>query len=97
MSNIRRDGIVGVLEYEQGITDVKLHFSEWWNGEGMDFDFNEQKKFALHTDELHSLAVAAVASGMIDIDAVIKEANELNTESQRRREAIYAYSRQYHL
>lgn len=95
MSNIRRNGIVGMFDYKEGLTDVSLHFSEWWNGEGMDFDFNDQKKFALHLDELHSLAVAAVATGMIDIDDVKKDADALNEESRRRSNLIRDFNKQY--
>lgn len=94
MNDIRRNSITGVIETE-GLTKVNLHFSEWWNGEGMDFDFDDKKKFCLHLDEMHALAVALVATGYIDVEAVQQEADELNSAAKRRQDSIRKHIEQY--
>jgi len=64
MNNVRKNGIVGTLEWED-YTDDKiryLHFSEWWNGEGFDFTFNhgtkQEKRISLDIFEMENLMVA---------------------------------------
>lgn len=87
MKNIRRNSITGIIE-SQGLTEVSLHFSEWWNGEGMDFNFDDKKFVSLHLEELHAMMVGAVACGMIDIGSVMKEATELEIDSKRREQEL---------
>ena len=87
MNNLRKNSITGIIE-SQGITETSLHFSEWWNGEGMDFTFDENKRINLHIDEIHSLMVAVVASEMIDIGSVMEDVANLKVESKKREEDI---------
>lgn len=94
MNDIRRNGIVGIVETE-GLTKVSLHFSEWWNGEGMDFDFDDKKKFSLHIDEMHALAVALTAAGYIDLEAVREEADTLNEKAELRAAMLRKHVEKY--
>ena len=87
MKNIRRNSITGIVEHK-GLTDVSLHFSEWWNGEGMDFTFDENKSISLHGEELHALIVAAMASEYIDMDSVKEDVDWMILESRRREKEI---------
>lgn len=91
MSDIRRNGIVGVIEVD-GLSKVSLHFSEWWNGEGMDFQFNdEDKRISLHIDELRALATAALATGFIDLDEIAQEVQDINESAIRRQHNSQEY------
>ena len=87
MKNIRRNSITGIIESE-GLTNVSLHFSEWWNGEGMDFNFDDKKFVSLHSEELSAIMVAALAAEMIDMGSVMEEVVEIKADSKRREEHI---------
>ena len=87
MKNIRRNSITGIIESE-GLTNVSLHFTEWWNGEGMDFTFDEKKVISLHSEELKALMVAALAAEMVDIGSIMEEVVEIKADSKRREEEI---------
>lgn len=87
MKNMHKRSIVGIYEDDAGLVPVNVHFSEWWNGEGMMFDFDDRQRFDLHSDELQALCVIAIATGMIDIDVCKGEA-ELLVEDSIRREAV---------
>ena len=78
--NIRKNSITGLIESDN-LTKVSMTFSEWWNGEGLDFDFGD-KRIELHSDELHAMFVAAAASGFVDWEAVMVDAKDLRLESE---------------
>lgn len=95
MKNMRKNAIVGIFE-SQGLLKTELHFSEWWNGEGMDFDFSDGKnKFSLHAEEIHALVVAALASSMIDMEHVQEDVEAMAKDSEQRRLAIENIRKQY--
>lgn len=101
MNNIRKNGIVGVLEWED-YTDDKikyLHFSEWWNGEGVDFTFNhgtlKEKRIDLDISEMENLAVAMIVSGYIDIDECRKKAKKVKSESKARTDSMKEFALKY--
>lgn len=87
MKNIRRNSITGIIESE-GLTNVSLHFSEWWNGEGMDFNFDDKKFMSLHSEELSAIMVAALAAEMVDIGSIMDELYDLLKESEKRERMI---------
>lgn len=87
MKNIRRNSITGIVE-TSGLTDVSLHFAEWWNGEGVDFTFDEKNFIHLHLDEIHTLFVAMVATEMVDLDEVINDAYDMRRDSAERERLI---------
>lgn len=91
--NIRKNSITGLIETDN-LTKVSLHFSEWWNGEGLDFDFGD-KRIALHSDELHAMFLAAYASGFVDLESVMVEAKELRMESEEWARQIESFARNY--
>jgi len=95
MKNLRNNSITGIYESNDGLSDVSIHFSEWWNGEGMDFTFNEKKNVSLHIDELHGMFACAVASGMVDLEEVIRESAELKDRSKEREEALEILKKAY--
>ena len=101
MNNVRKNGIVGVLEWED-YTDDKinyLHFSEWWSGEGFDFAFNhgtlKEKRIDLGISEMENLAVAMIISGYIDIDECRKKAKKVKSESKARKKSIKEFALKY--
>jgi hypothetical protein len=92
MKNFRNDSITGIYESE-GLSRVNLHFSEWWNGEGMDFTFDEKKPISLHMEEIHALMVSAIVTGMVDIGMVMEDVAEMKRETKERKAAIEAIRR----
>jgi hypothetical protein len=92
MKNFRNDSITGIYESE-GLSRVNLHFSEWWNGEGMDFTFDEKKPISLHMEEIHALMVSAIVTGMVDIGMVMEDVSEMKRETKERKAAIEAIRR----
>lgn len=93
MNNIRKNGIVGVIE-EEGLVKVNLHFSEWWNGEGLDFNFDD-KRFELHIDEIGALVTAAVITGMVDVQECVAKATAIKLESERRQAELEKFKNEY--
>lgn len=87
MKNIRRNSITGIIE-SQGLTEVSLHFSEWWNGEGMDFTIDDKKTISLHSEELHAIILAGLAAEMVDFDLLMDELYDLLKESEKRERMI---------
>ena len=91
MNNMRKNGMVGVLENTDFDTTTTVHFSEWWNGEGLDFEVShgkETKKLSLHMNEMHSLVTAMVATGMIDLDQIMISVYDLKESSRVKEEII---------
>ena len=88
MQNIRKDSTVGIIEKDDIFGKFSLHFSEWWNGEGMDFTFDEKKVISLHSEEMKALMVAALAAEMVDIGSVMEEVVEIKADSKRREQEI---------
>ena len=89
MKNIRRNSVTGIVEIDSfGEKGVSLHFAEWWNGEGVDFTFDEKKFIHLHLDEIHALMVAVIGAEMVDLDTVISDAYDMRRDSADREERI---------
>ena len=88
MQNIRKDSTVGIIEKDDIFGKFSLHFSEWWNGEGMDFTFDEDKRISLHIEEIHTLVVSAIATGMIDMESVEEDVQSLLKDSEVRKSLI---------
>lgn len=91
--NIRKNSITGLIETDN-LTKVSMTFSEWWNGEGLDFDFGD-KRIELHSDELHAMFVAAAASGFVDWEEVMVDAKDLRLESEERARQIESFAKNY--
>lgn len=92
MKNIRFDTISGIIE-DIGLTRTSLHFSEWWGKEGMDINLyneidDEARTISLSRDELHAIAVAAVACNYIDFESVKIESETIIEESKKRKEEL---------
>lgn len=88
LSNIRKNAIVGIIEESGLAEDHSLHFSEWWNGEGLDLHFDQETRrearISLSITQLKMLAVAAHAAGFLDLDEVVDNATELLASSRTR-------------
>lgn len=99
MNDIRRTAAVGIIETEGLDSTVTVHFSEWWNGEGMDFTLhrsnNEIVHFGVHLDEIHAIATAAAAVGMIETDRVQEAADHLNAQGKRRAARVAEFASKY--
>ena len=95
-NNIRKNGIVGVVETDN-LIPVNLHFSEWWSGEGLDLNFlNEKNKsISLHMDEIETLTIAAFLCGMIDIKEIKKQAKRIEEDSLKREEELLRLRDEY--
>lgn len=88
-SDIRK-GLIGVIEYHEGLVPVSLHFSEWWNGEGLDFNFlNESNKtISLHDDEITALIIAAKIGLGINLKDIEKQAKEIRQSYKNSRKEL---------
>lgn len=99
MNNVRRNAAVGIIETEGMSSPVTIHFSEWWNGEGIDFTIDreggETVRFGLHLDEIHAIATAAAAIGMIETDRVQEAADHLNEQSEKRAARVRSFAKKY--
>jgi hypothetical protein len=94
MKNFRNDSITGIYESE-GLSRISLHFNEWWNGEGMDFTFDEKKPISLHMEEIHAMMVSALVIGLVDIGRVMEDVAEMKRETKERNAAIEAIRSKY--
>jgi hypothetical protein len=86
--DIRYNTISGLFEDDTSLVPVSVHFSEWWNGEGLTFNFDDQKHISLHSDEIRALCVVAIATGMVSVDDCTEAAYQMKKESSDRDEAI---------
>jgi hypothetical protein len=94
MKNFRNNSISGIYESE-GLSRISLHFNEWWNGEGMDFTFDEKKPISLHMEEIHAMMVSALVIGLVDIGSVMEDVAEMKRETKERNAAIEAIRSKY--
>jgi hypothetical protein len=94
MKNFRNNSISGIYESE-GLSRISLHFNEWWNGEGMDFTFDEKKPISLHMEEIHAMMVSALVIGLVDIGSVMEDVSEMKRETKERNAAIEAIRSKY--
>lgn len=96
MNDIRANGIVGIIQVGDDDKDY-IHFSEWWNGEGLDIcfntDLNKDIKLSLHIDELHALAVAMVISKYINIEDVEEEVERTIEDIKKRKRTMRSYDK----
>lgn len=90
MSDIRDNAIVGMIDFEDALVPTSLHFSEWWNGEGMDVNFTNEsnKTISLHSDEIEVLVVAAKIVGLIDFKSIKKRVKQVQKETQERKQHL---------
>jgi hypothetical protein len=90
MNDVRDNAIVGVISFEDSLVPVTLHFSEWWNGEGLDANFvNEAgKTISLHMDEIEALVVAAKIVGLIDFKSIKKRVKQVRKEADKYKEGL---------
>lgn len=96
MNNVRM-GKVGIIEKEE-LTKFSIHFSEWWNGEGVDIHISRDKeelRFSLHMEEANALVTALDLLRMIDIGECIKESRMIEHESETRASRIQTFKEQY--
>lgn len=80
MNNIR-NGKIGIIEVSSVFgKGSAIEFNEWFNGEGVDFRFEDDKKgtISLHMDELEAIATVAIMLEMIDIKECKKAAKLIN-------------------
>lgn len=94
MNSIRKDTISGLIEYTDMGSDVNhyLHFSEWTNGEGMDFVIDHmernERSISLSLDDIAALVTACIASGFVDVKECKQAAKEMNAASKKREEIM---------
>ena len=78
---VRNRARVGIVETDITVKS-SIHFSEWWNGEGMDFTIEHDNdsldtKLSLHSEELTVLAAIGLRTGMIDLKDLKKLSKEI--------------------
>lgn len=90
MIDIRDNAIVGMINFEDAMVPASLHFSEWWNGEGMDINFTNDlnKTISLHSDEIEALVVAAKIIGLIDFKSIKKRVKQVQKEVNVRKQHL---------
>mgnify|MGYP003344549972 CR=1 FL=1 len=101
--DIRNNSIVGIVEINNISPDdahQKLHFSEWWNGEGLDVTISsdssgDEKRISLHLDEMHALVVSFILAGTVDIKDAMKDAKGIAQKSKEKRDDIKRIREKY--
>ena len=90
MNDIRDNAIVGMINFEDALVPTSLHFSEWWNGQGMDINFTNEpnKTISLHSDEIEALVVAAKIIGLIDFKSIKRRVKQVQKEAKERKQHI---------
>lgn len=83
--NVRNTNVVGLIESDDGLM-LTVHFSEWWNGKGLDFTFlNERRKFiSLSLEEMEAMVVAMRMAGMIDLKRIKKICEEAKEKIEKK-------------
>jgi hypothetical protein len=96
-TSFRKNGLVGVIEKHDMAQSVKMHFSEWWNGEGMDFDFTdkEEKRVALHLSEIQALVTACILGGLVDIESCRNLAHRMERDYRDRERRTEMLRKEY--
>lgn len=87
MNDMRRNGIVGLIEVD-GLQPTAMHFAEWWNGEGFDVSFDDGDIIKLHLTQLQALVVMSIATDFVDVDEAMKQAADLIGESEYRQQRL---------
>lgn len=101
--DVRKNATVGVIENEH----VKFHFSEWWNGEGLDCTFtkgedgslsaemtgNRVNSFDMH--QLHVLMTAAIYMGLVDMEEVDESVRVLEDSRIRKQRTMSRLRKEY--
>jgi hypothetical protein len=89
MNNIRHNAIAGIIDVDN-LSDQEsyLHFAEWWNGEGMDFSFDDERRISLSMGELQAIVVAGIAADFIDLDECLQVVELMKESSRQRAESI---------
>lgn len=94
--DVRKDSTTGVIENDY----VKFHFSEWWNGEGMDCTFTKGADGSLSAEvtgrvvhsfdmhELHVLMASALYMGLIDMEEVDGTVRLLDESVERKKRTM---------
>lgn len=100
MNTFRSNGIIGEYEIDNLLEVSSIHFSEWNNGEGLDFVLSnsesvEIQKFSLSIEQLNALAVIGHAIGYIEMGEVICEAERYKKESKDREKIIQQFRDKY--
>lgn len=93
MSFLRKDGIVGIIDFDVNTVPMMLHFSEWANGEGLSFscstaEGDDEREISLHLDEIQALAVAAYVSGLLNLNELKEQAKKIKNECKLRENSI---------
>lgn len=92
-NTFRNTGIVGEYEIDNILEQSSIHFSEWHNGEGLDFvlfdkQSNETGRFSLTNEQLNAIAVIGEAIGFIEMKEVQSEAEKFKKQSEQRQKDI---------
>lgn len=86
--SLRKDTTSGIIEKE-GLSgdDVSCVFHEWWNGEGIDFHFDE-KIVQLSITEMHCIAAAMSVLEMVDRDEVREDVRRMKQSWNDRNQIV---------
>ena len=80
--------MTGVLEDEFLDEKNTLHFSEWWNGEGLDLMFSDDKRVSLSLSEIRLLVTALYLTEYVDFEECKDNANYVAAKSAERERKI---------
>jgi hypothetical protein len=76
--NLRKDTISGIIKKETIAGDpLECVFNEWWNGEGIDFQFDNDRPISLSIDQLQCVAAAVKVMGFIDTEEVDRDVRRM--------------------
>lgn len=98
-ANFRRDTISGLIPID-GLIDGEILFTEWWNGEGIDFEIElkadkSKKQFSLHADELENIAAIAAYIGLLDQESISDKLYQWETDEKSHQKELEEFKRKF--
>jgi hypothetical protein len=86
-SSIRRNTISGEVPFD-GLADGIVHFTEWNNGEGFDFEltdpnYKNSKSIELHSDEIKTIAAISMYLGYLNLEELLEEVNRIENDEEK--------------
>lgn len=90
-SNKRNNAVTCLIEVEDLHGSSTITTSEWWNGEGVDFELRSNdsvQKFHFTSSEAQAILVALMTHGMVDLEASKAEVEKIERRSEEQQRVL---------
>ncbi len=77
---ITRDTIAGSINID---AESSISFTEWWNGEGLDFNFSNGDECEMSKDELLSICSLAIYLGFVNEKTLKENIEKFRTQEKQ--------------